>query len=89
MAKKQHFCDFLECRKPVPKAGFCSPECKRIAKAPWVIRGGVGGTMFCGSAGGIWPYCWKIRRDHSRQWAYKEDADRVAALVNGRVERML
>jgi DNA polymerase III epsilon subunit-like protein len=58
------------------------------ATAPWVVRGGVGGTMYCGSAAGVCPFKWVHRPDQARKFLDEDQAREVAARVSGRAERV-
>jgi DNA polymerase III epsilon subunit-like protein len=54
----------------------------------FVVRGGVGGTMYCASANGTWPFRWVHRPDHARRFSEESWALDVARQVSGRVERL-
>jgi DNA polymerase III epsilon subunit-like protein len=58
------------------------------ASSPWVVRGGVGGTMYCGAASGIYPFKWVHRADQARKFVDEDQAREVAARVSGRAERV-
>lgn len=62
----------------------------RRSSAPeaWVVRGGVGGLMYCASAMGLHPFRWVHRPGEARRWTDESIALDVAVKVDGRVERV-
>lgn len=56
-----------------------------MIRSPWVIRGGIGGSMWLCSAAGVYPYRWAltVNDPQIRRWVHREHAERIAALVDG------
>jgi DNA polymerase III epsilon subunit-like protein len=65
-----------------------APRARAEHAAPWVVRGGVGGSMYCAAANGVNPFRWVHRPDQARKFDDPEQARQVAEKVAGRAERM-
>jgi DNA polymerase III epsilon subunit-like protein len=70
---------------PVP----ADPAPRRRSDPPvvWVVRGGVGGVMYCAAANGLNPFRWTHRPDGARRFSDELSAAEVAARVGGQAVR--